>query len=116
MPSPNDVSAKQVVQTNKGAFGNITTNPTGSLHRKTRYFWRCLSSPAGLPSDHRARVARLVLSKPKGLTLRFIDLGKILPLKNGTLNSYISTLQKNQDSGYAHSNFNEEKKWLAGKK
>jgi hypothetical protein len=74
MPSP--VREKHVVQTNN-PFEDMETNPTGFLHRKTRYFWRCLSSPAGLPSDHRARVARLVLSKPKGLALRFVDLTEL---------------------------------------
>jgi hypothetical protein len=41
---------------------------------KTRYFWRSPSSPASLSSDHRARVVRLVLSKPKDLALRAVDL------------------------------------------
>jgi hypothetical protein len=70
MPRPIEVREKQVVQTNNSC-DDITNQPKlGSYKKKeTRYFWRCLSSPAGLPLEppYADRAARLGTKQAKGL-------------------------------------------------
>jgi len=54
-------------------FRTLQTDPNWALtFKETRYFWRCHSSPAGLPLEppYADRALRgLVLSKLKGLAL-----------------------------------------------
>ena len=58
----------------------------------------------------------MVLSKPKGLALRFVDLRERYQRGMSIKVFGIASLLIEEDWGYAAANFEREKKWLLGKK